>query len=158
MLAVALATVLVAGGAYLIPRVFNNGDHVQIRVDGRLISAQSGQSTVGALLKEQKVTVGASDRVEPSRTSSLSDGMTVRVLRAFPVNLDVDGTARVVYTAYSIPHDFVASLKLPANVALPEPAGQDPVRFHPPTPHPPQGHPRGGRPGCELRPACPHRP
>ncbi|HSO95321.1 MAG TPA: transglycosylase family protein [Acidimicrobiia bacterium] len=117
MLAVALATVIVAGGAYLIPRVFNQGDHVQIRVDGRLISAQSGQSTVGALLKEQKVTLGADDRVEPSRASSLSDGMTVRVLRAFPVTVDLDGATRVVYTAYSVPRDFVASLKLPANVA-----------------------------------------
>jgi uncharacterized protein YabE (DUF348 family) len=117
-LAVALATVIVAGGVYAVPKIFNQGDHVQIRVDGRLISAQSGQNNVNALLSEQKVALGASDRVEPSRTAALSDGMTVRVLRAFPVTVNVDGTARVVYTAYSVPRDFVASLRLPANMAL----------------------------------------
>jgi resuscitation-promoting factor RpfB len=120
-LAVALVTAIVAGGVYAVPRIFNQGDHVQIRVDGRLISTQSGQGTVGALLKEQKVAVGTDDRVEPSRTASLSDGMTVRVLRAFPVNLDFDGTTRVVHTAYSLPRDFVTSLKLPGNVALRNP-------------------------------------
>jgi uncharacterized protein YabE (DUF348 family) len=116
VLAVALVTAVAAGAVYAVPRIFNRGDHVQIRVDGRLISAQSGQDNVAALLKEQKVAVGVDDRVEPKRTTALSDGMTVRVLRAFPVNLDVDGATRVVYTVYSIPREFLASLKLPANV------------------------------------------
>ncbi len=121
LFAVALVTAVVAGVVYGAPHVFNNGDHVQIRVDGRLVSAQSGQDTVGSLLEEQKVTVGADDRVEPSRSSTLFDGMTVRVLRAFPITVDYDGTVRTVYTARSVTRDFVASLKLPPNVALRNP-------------------------------------
>ncbi|HEV3451103.1 MAG TPA: transglycosylase family protein [Acidimicrobiia bacterium] len=117
-LAAVLVAVTVAAAAYAIPKVFNNGDQVSLRVDGRVISARSGQDTVGGFLREQKVSVGPDDRIDPKGTTPLADGMTVRVLRAFPVTVDLDGDVRVRYTAYSLASDFVASLKLPPAVAV----------------------------------------
>jgi uncharacterized protein YabE (DUF348 family) len=117
-LALALVAVTVAVGIYVVPKVFNNGDHVQLRVDGRVVSADSGQSTVGAFLKEQKVKLGPEDQVEPNAKTSLSNNMTVTVLRAFPVTVDLNGTVRTVYTAQSVPRLFLTSLKLPANTGV----------------------------------------
>ena len=43
VLAVALVAATLAVGVYAVPKIFNKGDHVQLRVDGRVISATSGQ-------------------------------------------------------------------------------------------------------------------
>jgi uncharacterized protein YabE (DUF348 family) len=117
-LAVALVAATVAIGFYAVPKVFSHRDHVQVRVDGRVISADSGQSTVGAFLTEEKIKLGPADKVEPSVHTSLSNGMTVLVLRAFPVTVDLDGALRTVYTAESLPRVFLTSLKLPASVGI----------------------------------------
>ncbi len=118
VVAAVVAASLVIVGFYTVPQIFSSGDHVQVRVDGRLLSAVSGQNTVGALLREQHVSVRREDIVDPPRTDTLSDGMTIRVHRAFPVTVDLDGLMRVLYTARSLPHAFVASLKLPSSVAI----------------------------------------
>jgi resuscitation-promoting factor RpfB len=117
-LAAALCVAIVAGGIVLVPKLFSNGDHVQLRVDGRVVSAQSGQDTVGAFLHEQKVNLAPDDLVTPKASSSLSDGMTVRVLRAFPVTVDIDGNVQTMHTAYSQPASFIATLKLPSTMAV----------------------------------------
>jgi resuscitation-promoting factor RpfB len=118
LLALALVVATIGAGFYAFPRIFNNGDHVQLQVDGRLVSAQSGVSTVGSFLKEQKVKLGPDDQVVPEASTGLSDGLTVQVLRAFAVTVDLDGTQRVVHTARSLPHDFLATLHLPATVGV----------------------------------------
>jgi len=117
-LAVALVAATVAVGFYFVPKLVNSTDHVQVRVDGRVISAQSGQPTVGAFLREQKINVGPYDKVEPSATTALSNDLTVTVLRAFPVTVDLDGNVRTVYTAVSVPRLFLPSLKLPSTVGV----------------------------------------
>jgi uncharacterized protein YabE (DUF348 family) len=113
-----LAAAVLIAGFYEVPKIFSNGDHVQARVDGRVISATSGQNTVGAFLREQRIRLGHDDQVDPKTTSTLADGMTIRVHRAFPVTVDLDGLVRVVYTARSLPRDFVASMKLPHQIAV----------------------------------------
>jgi uncharacterized protein YabE (DUF348 family) len=118
LLALALVVATIGVGFYAFPRVFNNGDHVQVQVDGRLISAQSGVSTVGAFLKEHKINLGPNDQVAPKASTGLSDGLTVQVLRAFPVTVDLDGNQRVVHTARSLPREFLATLHLPATVGI----------------------------------------
>ena len=118
LVALALVAVTIGAGFYAFPRIFNNGAHVQLQVDGRLVAAQSGVSTVGAFLKEQKVKVGPDDQIVPSASTGLSDGLTVQVLRAFPVTVDLDGNTRVVNTPRSLPHDFLATLHLPAAVGV----------------------------------------
>jgi uncharacterized protein YabE (DUF348 family) len=117
--AVALVAATLAIGLYAVPKAFSSGDHhVQLQVDGRVLSADSGQSTVGAFLTAEKIKLGPADKVEPSVHTSLSNGMTVLVLRAFPVSVDLDGTLRTVYTAESLPQVFLTSLKLPTSVGV----------------------------------------
>jgi uncharacterized protein YabE (DUF348 family) len=89
--------------------VLDKGADVDVRVDGRVVSAETGVSTVGSLLEEQKVKLGEFDRVSPGASTGITDGMLVQVLRAFPVTVDFDGaTGRTVYTTHSEPDAFVA--------------------------------------------------
>jgi resuscitation-promoting factor RpfB len=105
-------------GFYTVPQIFNQGDHVKFAVDGRVVSATSGQNTVGAFLREQHVSLRREDIVDPARTDTLADGMTIQVHRAFPVSVDLDGLVRGFYTARTQPRDFVKTLKLPHDIAI----------------------------------------
>jgi len=71
------------------------------------VSVDSGAATVGALLREREVRLGEHDRVVPSAATALRDGLTVTVLRAFPVNRDLDGNRETVYTTYASPADYL---------------------------------------------------
>jgi uncharacterized protein YabE (DUF348 family) len=95
---------------------------VSIRVDSRTISAVSGVSTVASLLNEQRVAIGPHDRVVPNPSSRLSDGMTVSVLRGFPVTVNVDGVPQTVYTTGTDPATLMKDLHLgPKVVAIDAP-------------------------------------
>jgi resuscitation-promoting factor RpfB len=111
-----LATVAAAG--YGASRVLSNGDNVELRVDGQTISSQTGVSTVGSFLREQGVTLGQYDRVVPSANTPIDNGMQVRVLRAFPVAVDLDGTITQKYTTHHDPQQFLADLKLGPQVVV----------------------------------------
>ncbi len=92
--------------------VTDQGADVTVRVDGRKISAETGVSTVASLLQEQKVELGRFDRASPIPSTPVADGMTVRVLRAFPVIVDFDGeTGKTVFTTYGEPDGFLADAK-----------------------------------------------
>jgi uncharacterized protein YabE (DUF348 family) len=111
-----LATVAAAG--YGVSRVLNNGDDVELRVDGRTISSQTGVSTVGSYLREQKLTLGQYDRVVPSASTAIENGMQVRVLRAFAVTVDLDGNITTKFTTHHDPQQFLAELKLGPEVVV----------------------------------------
>ena len=100
-----LATVVVAG--FGLRQVADTGMAVEVRVDGRRVSVDSGAATVGALLRDQKVRLGEFDRVVPPPPTALRDGLTVTVLRAFPINRDLDGDIETVYTTYASPSDYL---------------------------------------------------
>jgi uncharacterized protein YabE (DUF348 family) len=109
----ALATILavtatVAGAYFGVTRLLDQGDDVDVRVDGRVISTETGVSTVGALLAEQKVTLGAHDRTVPVVATPITNKMTVKVLRAYPVTVDFDGTTVTVETTHTDVDGFVA--------------------------------------------------
>ncbi len=92
--------------------ITDQGADVTVRVDGRAISAETGVSTVASLLQEQKVQLGRFDRVSPVASTPVADGMTVRVLRAFPVTVDFDGEpGKTVFTTYGEPDGFLADAK-----------------------------------------------
>ena len=123
--AILLATLVVAtlgGAAYGATWLLDAGADVDLRVDGRLISAETGVSTVGSFLREHKVALGAHDRVTPGLSSPIENQMTVRVLRAYPVSVNIDGEAKTVYTTRERPRAFLAEaaeqLKLSPSVAL----------------------------------------
>ncbi len=96
-----------AGSAALDP-----GADVAIRVDGRVINAETGVSTVGSLLEEKKVVLGEHDKVVPGPSAPIENDMTVRVLRAFPITLDVDGEIAQAFTTTTDPKDFLRELGL----------------------------------------------
>lgn len=107
----ALALVLATLGAlfYAGTIVTDQGADVTVAVDGHRISTETGVSTVGSLLREQQVKLGEFDRVSPVATTAIEDGMSVRVLRAFPVIVDFDGDpGKTVFTTHSEPAAFVA--------------------------------------------------
>ncbi|MEX0873526.1 MAG: ubiquitin-like domain-containing protein [Actinomycetota bacterium] len=58
-----------------------NAIHANVRVDGRLRDVVSSADSVGNLLAQAGVTVGADDYVIPGRDAEPADGMWVRVVR-----------------------------------------------------------------------------
>jgi len=96
-----LAIVGTIAGAYVgVTTLLDKGADVNVRVDGRVIRAETGAATVGALLTEKNVTLGDYDRTVPDVNTPIENEMTVQVLRAVPVPVDFDGTATVVHTTH----------------------------------------------------------
>ncbi len=115
----ALAAITIGGVVYALPRIIDQGANIDVRVDGRVVAAQTGVATVGAFLREQHVTVGPHDRVVPAPGASITDGMHVVVARGFPITIDLDGNERTVWTTYHSPVDFIArDLKLGSQVIV----------------------------------------
>ena len=108
LLVVALAVATVAALAFAIPDILPHSPAVTIRVDGKQrISAETDRKTVASVLREHNVRTGAEDRVTPGPGTKVSDGMTVNVSRAFPVVVDVDGSANTVSTTWAKPVELV---------------------------------------------------
>lgn len=114
----ALVVITIVGSAFSIGRVFDAGDDVELRVDDRVISAETGVSTVGSLLSEHRVTLGRDDRVTPNAKTGITNGMSIQVHRAFPVPVDLDGEQKTVYTTFRDPKKFLAGLDVGSNVVI----------------------------------------
>jgi uncharacterized protein YabE (DUF348 family) len=69
-------------------------------------------STVASFLAEHRVDLAEDDRVAPSATAEIENGMTVRVIRAFPVSVDFDGQQMTVYTTHREPNAFLKNVRL----------------------------------------------
>jgi uncharacterized protein YabE (DUF348 family) len=118
-----LVVVSLGGLYYGATRVLDKGDNVEIRVDGRVVKTETGVSTVESVLAEQHVRLGDYDRSVPAVTTPIDDGMTVRVVRAFRVDADVDGSPRTLYSTYRSPAAFVRDAAkqlgvVPSKIAL----------------------------------------
>ena len=123
-----LLVVVTLGGLYYGGSwVLDQGADVEVRVDGRVVKTETGVSTVASVLTEQRVTLGENDRVIPAATASVSDGMTVRIVRAFPVNADVDGLPRTLYSTFHTADGFLRD----ASKQLGVPTGQLALRNPP---------------------------
>ena len=103
---VVLVGILVGGGLGL-RAVLGHGHSVEVRVDGERTAITAGAETVGGLLRDERIRLGEFDRVIPAPATRLRDGLTVTVLRAFPVNRDLDGEIQTVFTTYASPSDYV---------------------------------------------------
>lgn len=95
--AVVLLAGLALGGSHLIGSPHPNR-YVPISVDGVRTTVRTNGATVGDLLEDAGVVLARADRVVPGASTPLADGREVRVLRAFPVLVDLDGTSRRVRT------------------------------------------------------------
>ena len=101
MLETALVVCLVAAIATIAPSFLAPSPPVlgvTLTVDGTTTEIETRSSTVKALMVEHQVHLGAADRTIPAAGQELSTGIPVRVLRAFPMTLDVDGSKRTVDT------------------------------------------------------------
>jgi uncharacterized protein YabE (DUF348 family) len=83
---------------------------VSLSVDGSAHQVSTYASSVGQLLSEQGVTVGAHDVLAPSAGTRLTDGMEVDLLRGRPVRLVVDGVARTVWTTATTVDELTSQL------------------------------------------------
>lgn len=92
--AAALAVALGGGGvAYATLK-----KSVTLTVDGQTEQVSAFAGTVGELLEDRGLEVGARDIVAPATSSRLQDGDTVVVRYARPLTLTIDGTQRIHWT------------------------------------------------------------
>jgi resuscitation-promoting factor RpfB len=89
---------------------------VTVVVDGDTRYIKTGAETVGTLLAQADITVGASDVVTPSQASTVDDGMSVVVRHAIPVTVVIAGESMQI--------DVIGTTVADALVA----AGLDPGR------------------------------
>lgn len=72
--------------------------YVALSVDGIATTVQTRGTRVADVLREADVTLAPADRVVPAAEARLDGDTSVRVLRAFPVVVDLDGERRTVRT------------------------------------------------------------
>uniref|UniRef100_A0A7C1IXW4 DUF348 domain-containing protein n=1 Tax=Ammonifex degensii TaxID=42838 RepID=A0A7C1IXW4_9THEO len=91
LFAALLAILGVAGYTWAQKRVF-------LTVDGKTLAVATFQMDVAGLLKQSGVKLGPEDTVVPEPKTRLCEGMQVKVVRALPVTVTVDGTTRRYFT------------------------------------------------------------
>lgn len=72
--------------------------YVPLSVDGIATTVQTRGTRVADVLREAEVTLAPADRVVPATDVRLDGDTAVRVLRAFPITVDLDGENRTVRT------------------------------------------------------------
>ena len=72
--------------------------YVTLTLDGHSVSRTVRLETVAEALALEGITVHPDDRVIPAPATALHEGMHIQVLRAFPVDVDVDGLVTTVRT------------------------------------------------------------
>lgn len=113
LIALALALVTIAAVVLVAQDMLPHPPEVTIRIDGTdETSAKTDAKTVGSALHEQRVKLGAQDRVAPGLGAKVSDGMAINIFRAFPVVVDFDGDVRSVDTTWLKPAQLVQQLHL----------------------------------------------
>jgi uncharacterized protein YabE (DUF348 family) len=113
ILGVAL-TIVAAGVPYFLRSPAQR--RVTLDVDGTSFTRTTRAGDVAALLATAGVTVSPGDRIVPAPGSSLPDGAIVRVVRAVPVTVDVDGGRRVVRTTTRTVAALRRELGIPATM------------------------------------------
>ena len=111
-IAVLVAATVLAGGWAGAKLLAPAGSQVSLVVDGTRQEMRTDFRTVGALLAAEHVRLGDGDAVVPPASTALRDGLHVDVLRAFPVNVDIDGTPRTVRTVETSAEGLARQLKL----------------------------------------------
>jgi resuscitation-promoting factor RpfB len=111
ILAVAMA-VVAAGVPYFLRSPAQR--RVTLDVDGASFARTTRLDDVGGLLTAAGVALSPGDQVTPAPSSTLRDGTTVRVVRAFPVTVDVNGAARSVNTTATTVKALRRTLGIPA--------------------------------------------
>jgi uncharacterized protein YabE (DUF348 family) len=91
---------------------------ITITLDGRTFNRTVRASDVGEVLRTEGITLAPGDQVRPSLDAALRTGMPIQVLRAFPVDVDVDGTVTTVRTVLRSPVWLRRDLKIGAGLII----------------------------------------
>jgi uncharacterized protein YabE (DUF348 family) len=89
---------------------------VTVSVDGQASTIVTREGTVGDLLASRGIVLHTGDRVVPTTSTALQQGIAIHVYRAFPMTVDVDGT---VVEHRTTRHDVTAvrhELNLPVSL------------------------------------------
>lgn len=82
---------------------------VTLIVSGTGYRVQTASRSVGDLLREYGLTLNPGDQVLPEVESPLIDNLVVRIERARPVLLTIDGQPQTLYTTFTNPLDILDS-------------------------------------------------
>ncbi len=114
---VVVMTALVLG---LVAFVANNKS-VTLTVDGQASTVSTFGSTVADVLAESEVEVGERDDVTPAVGEAISDGASIEVVTAKPVNVNVDGDSSTVHTTAATVRELLDELDVTDKSALSAP-------------------------------------
>lgn len=115
VVATALVVVLVAACIAVTGKVLGGTSprrDVTVSIDGQANTLVTRAGTVGALLAAQGVDLGPGDRVVPDPAAQLSQGTRIRIYRAFPITVDVDGVVTKRRTTRRTPAALRKELRL----------------------------------------------
>jgi uncharacterized protein YabE (DUF348 family) len=116
-----LVAVVIAGCAAVGPKLLGSTapEHdVTLVVDGATVSFATRTRTVGGVLALEQVVLHPGDRVVPAADAQVTQSTTIRVLRSFPVDVDVDGRVRTVRTTRTSVQALRRELQLPATLVV----------------------------------------
>jgi uncharacterized protein YabE (DUF348 family) len=91
---------------------------VTVTIDGRTFPRTVRAATVGDVLRMEGIRMRPDDRVVPAPEVALRTGMGIEVLRAFPVDVDVDGAVRTVRTTLRSPTALRRHLGIGAGLVI----------------------------------------
>jgi uncharacterized protein YabE (DUF348 family) len=91
---------------------------VTVSIDGRTFARTVRAATVGEVLRMEGISLGPDDRAVPGPAIALHAGMAIEVLRAFPVDVDVDGAVRTVRTTLRSPLELRRKLGIGAGLVI----------------------------------------
>jgi uncharacterized protein YabE (DUF348 family) len=81
--------------------------NVTISIDGKNQTVATYSHTVKELLSSNDIKIGAKDKVLPGLDSKIKNGMTIKIKRAFPVLVYVDGKKLTIQTAENTVKDVL---------------------------------------------------
>jgi uncharacterized protein YabE (DUF348 family) len=94
------------------------GSDVTLFVGSGRVDVRTDAATVSGFLALRHVQLGTGDTVSPVGTTRLYDGIRIRVDRAFPVDVDFDGSVRTVMTTARTGDALMKQLHVGKLVAL----------------------------------------
>jgi uncharacterized protein YabE (DUF348 family) len=121
LLGTGLVVALLAACAAMAPNVLGRSEpqrDVTLTVDGQRATLTTRAATVADVLAAQGVVLHAGDRVVPAAHTEVSEDMPIRVLRAFPVTVEIDGATHAARTTRRDPAALQRDLHLAPGLML----------------------------------------
>jgi uncharacterized protein YabE (DUF348 family) len=121
LLSAGLVVALLAACAAVAPNIFGRSEpqrDVTLSVDGQIATITTRAATVADVLAAQQVSLRAGDRVIPALAAPVREDMPIRVLRSFPVTVEIDGALHAARTTRRNPAMLRRELKLAPGLVL----------------------------------------